>query len=36
VIDAAPSLEHVVAGADLDATLEAMADLVDMKSPQMS
>ena len=36
VIDAEPSLERVVAGADLDATLEAMADLVDMKSPQMS
>jgi HD-GYP domain-containing protein (c-di-GMP phosphodiesterase class II) len=36
VIDADPSLERVVAGADLDATLEAMADLVDMKSPQMS
>jgi HD-GYP domain-containing protein (c-di-GMP phosphodiesterase class II) len=36
VIDAEPSLERVVAGADLDATLEAMADLVDMKSPQTS
>jgi HD-GYP domain-containing protein (c-di-GMP phosphodiesterase class II) len=36
VIDAEPSLERVVAGADLDATLEAMADLVDLKSPQLS
>ena len=36
VIDAEPSLKRVVAGADLDAALEAMADLVDMKSPQMS
>jgi HD-GYP domain-containing protein (c-di-GMP phosphodiesterase class II) len=36
VIGAEPSLERVVAGADLDAALEAMADLVDMKSPQLS
>jgi HD-GYP domain-containing protein (c-di-GMP phosphodiesterase class II) len=36
VIDAEPSLERVVSGADLDATLGAMADLVDMKSPQLS
>jgi HD-GYP domain-containing protein (c-di-GMP phosphodiesterase class II) len=36
VIDAEPSLERVIDGADLDATLEAMADLVDMKSPQMA
>jgi HD-GYP domain-containing protein (c-di-GMP phosphodiesterase class II) len=36
VIDAEPSLARVVAGVDLDATLEAMADLVDIKSPQLS
>ena len=36
VIDAEPSLGRVVAGAELDATLEAMADLVDMKSPHLS
>jgi HD-GYP domain-containing protein (c-di-GMP phosphodiesterase class II) len=36
VIDAEPSLERVVTGAELDSTLEAMGDLVDMKSPQMS
>jgi HD-GYP domain-containing protein (c-di-GMP phosphodiesterase class II) len=36
VIDAEPSLERIVGGDDLDATLAAMGDLVDMKSPQMS
>jgi HD-GYP domain-containing protein (c-di-GMP phosphodiesterase class II) len=36
VIGAEPSLERIVSGAELDAALEAMADLVDMKSPQMA
>jgi HD-GYP domain-containing protein (c-di-GMP phosphodiesterase class II) len=36
VVDAEPSLERVVVGAELDTTLEAMANLVDMKSPYMS
>jgi HD-GYP domain-containing protein (c-di-GMP phosphodiesterase class II) len=33
VIEAEPGLRRVVAGAELDHVLEAMADLVDMKSP---
>jgi HD-GYP domain-containing protein (c-di-GMP phosphodiesterase class II) len=36
VIGAEPSLARFVGGDDLDATLEAMADLVDMKSPYMA
>ena len=36
VIGAEPSLTRFVGGDDLDAALEAMADLVDMKSPRMS
>src|SRR6476646_88902 len=36
VIGAEPSLTPFVGGDDLDAVLEAMADLVDMKSPWMS
>ena len=36
VIGAEPSLTRFVGGDDLDAVLEAMADLVDMKSPRMS
>jgi HD-GYP domain-containing protein (c-di-GMP phosphodiesterase class II) len=36
VIGAEPSLARFVAGDDLDATLEAMADLVDIKSPYMA
>jgi HD-GYP domain-containing protein (c-di-GMP phosphodiesterase class II) len=36
VIDAEPGLDRVVSGAELDAVLEAMADLVDMKSPHMA
>ena len=33
VLDAEPRLSRRVAGAELDEVLEAMADLVDMKSP---
>jgi HD-GYP domain-containing protein (c-di-GMP phosphodiesterase class II) len=36
VIGAEPSLARFAGGDDLDAALEAMADLVDMKSPWMS
>jgi HD-GYP domain-containing protein (c-di-GMP phosphodiesterase class II) len=36
VVEAEPSLERTVGGSELDTTLEAMADLVDMKSPHMS
>jgi HD-GYP domain-containing protein (c-di-GMP phosphodiesterase class II) len=36
VIDAEPSLERTVDGDELDDALEAMADLVDMKSPHLS
>jgi HD-GYP domain-containing protein (c-di-GMP phosphodiesterase class II) len=36
VIGAEPSLARFVGGEDLDGTLEAMADLVDMKSPYMA
>jgi HD-GYP domain-containing protein (c-di-GMP phosphodiesterase class II) len=36
VIAAEPGLERRVAADDLDAVLEAMADLVDMKSPHMA
>ena len=36
VIGAEPSLARFVGDDDLDATLEAMADLVDMKSPYMA
>ncbi len=36
VIDAEPGLRRVVAGSELDGVLEAMADLVDMKSPHMA
>jgi HD-GYP domain-containing protein (c-di-GMP phosphodiesterase class II) len=36
VIGAEPSLARFVGGDDLDAVLEAMSDLVDMKSPWMS
>jgi HD-GYP domain-containing protein (c-di-GMP phosphodiesterase class II)/DNA-binding CsgD family transcriptional regulator len=36
VIAAEPGLERRVAGDDLDGVLEAMADLVDMKSPHMA
>ncbi len=36
VIAAEPGLEHTVAGEDLDGVLEAMSDLVDMKSPHMA
>ena len=36
VIDAEPALGRTVGGDELDHVLEAMADLVDMKSPHMS
>jgi HD-GYP domain-containing protein (c-di-GMP phosphodiesterase class II) len=36
LIGAEPSLTRFVEGDDLDSTLEAMADLVDMKSPYMA
>lgn len=36
VIDAAPGLDRLVHGAELDRVLEAMGDLVDMKSPQLA
>ena len=36
VIDAEPTLSRRVAGAELDGVLEAMADLVDMKSPSLA
>lgn len=36
VIAAEPGLRRVVQGAELDRVLEAMADLVDMKSPHMA
>ena len=36
VIDDEPWLDRRVAGAELDAVLEAMADLVDMKAPHMA
>jgi len=36
VIDAEPGLARVVGGTELDRVLEAMADLVDMKSPYMA
>src|SRR5215213_1475307 len=36
VVAAEPSLERTVGGSELDRALEAMADLVDMKSPHMS
>ena len=36
VIDAEPGLDRVVSGAELDVALEAMGDLVDMKSPHMA
>jgi len=36
VIEAEPGLDRVVSGDELDLTLEAMADLVDMKSPQFA
>jgi HD-GYP domain-containing protein (c-di-GMP phosphodiesterase class II) len=36
VIEAEPGLARRVAGDDLDSVLEAMADLVDMKSPHMA
>lgn len=36
VIGAEPSLERTVSGPELDNALEAMADLVDMKSPYLS
>lgn len=36
VVAAEPSLERTVGGSELDSALEAMADLVDMKSPHMS
>jgi HD-GYP domain-containing protein (c-di-GMP phosphodiesterase class II) len=36
VIDAEPGLARRVAGSDLDDVLEAMADLVDMKSPYLA
>ena len=36
VIAAEPGLRRVVRGAELDGVLEAMADLVDMKSPHMA
>ena len=36
VIAEEPGLERLVSGAELDAALEAMGDLVDMKSPHMA
>jgi HD-GYP domain-containing protein (c-di-GMP phosphodiesterase class II) len=36
ILDAEPPLSRRVAGADLDAVLEAMADLVDLKSPHLA
>jgi HD-GYP domain-containing protein (c-di-GMP phosphodiesterase class II)/DNA-binding CsgD family transcriptional regulator len=36
VLDAEPSLSRIVSGAELDAVLEAMADLVDVKAPHMA
>jgi len=36
VIEAEPGLDRVVSGAELDVALEAMGDLVDMKSPHMA
>ena len=36
VIEAEPGLRRVVAGEELDSVLEAMADLVDMKSPHLA
>src|SRR5271169_5669031 len=36
VLDSEPPLSRRVAGADLDGVLEAMADLVDMKSPYLA
>src|SRR5581483_9130079 len=36
IIDAEPRLGRVVAGAELDEVLEAMADLVDLKSPHLA
>lgn len=36
VIDDEPGLERVVGGAELESVLQAMADLVDMKSPHLA
>jgi response regulator RpfG family c-di-GMP phosphodiesterase/DNA-binding CsgD family transcriptional regulator len=36
VLDAEPRLARTVSGAELDGVLEAMADLVDLKSPHMA
>ena len=36
VLDSEPQLSHRVAGTDLDMVLEAMADLVDLKSPYLA
>jgi HD-GYP domain-containing protein (c-di-GMP phosphodiesterase class II) len=36
VLDAEPHLSRLVAGSELDDVLEAMADLVDLKSPQLA
>ena len=36
VIEAEPGLDRVVSGDELDAVLEAMGDLVDLKSPHLA